>query len=204
MGRREISFTKKGMREEKVNKGEKLASSVVSNSYPSPHFIGGEHPVSAPKITLHTPGKPLRTNGKPPRGRLRWGGSAKPTVRSTPCGPQSPSPSPSDWHVGPWVHPRCTRLFESVWTLGGPLDIFKVLNSGQWQIAASFFPRLRSYSGGYSGLLQIAIYYQTMTNTSNRWKNTVISKYHKHKYVSRGVGTLLKLIVQQDSYNSNI
>jgi hypothetical protein len=80
----------------------------------------------------------------------------------------------------------------------------KVLNSGLWQIAASFFLRLRSYRGGYSGLLQIAIYYQTMTNTSNRWKNTVISKYHMHKYVSRGVGTLLKLTVQQDSCNSNI
>jgi hypothetical protein len=31
-----------------------------------------------------------------------------------------------------------------------------------------FFLRLRSYSGGYSGLLQIAIYYQTMINTSYR------------------------------------
>jgi hypothetical protein len=67
-----------------------------------------------------------------------------------------------------------------------------------------FFPRLKSYNGGYNGLLQIAIYYQTMTNTSNRCKNTVISKYHKHKYVFRGVGILLKLTVQQNSYNSNI
>jgi hypothetical protein len=57
----------------------------------------------------------------------------------------------------------------------------KVLNSGLRKIATSFFPRLRSYSGGYSGLLQIVIYYQTMTNTSIRWKNIVISKYHKNK-----------------------
>jgi len=34
-----------------------------------------------------------------------------------------------------------------------------VLNSGLWQIEAYFFPRLRGYSGGYSGLRQIAVYY---------------------------------------------
>ena len=32
-------------------------------------------------------------------------------------------------------------------------------------------------------------------------KNIVISKFRKHKYVFRATGTLLKLIVQQNSYN---
>ena len=32
-------------------------------------------------------------------------------------------------------------------------------------------------------------------------KNIVISEFHKHKYISRATETLLKLTVQQNSYN---
>ena len=32
-------------------------------------------------------------------------------------------------------------------------------------------------------------------------KNIVISEFYKHNYISRATGTLLKLIVQQNSYN---
>jgi hypothetical protein len=67
--------------------------------------------------------------------------------------------APKGWHY---------FLFSSFQPLELGCCAIKVLNSGLWQIAASFFPRLKSYSGGYSGLLQIAIYYQTMTNTSDR------------------------------------
>ena len=32
-------------------------------------------------------------------------------------------------------------------------------------------------------------------------KNIVINEFHKHKYIFRATETLLKLIVQQNSYN---
>ena len=32
-------------------------------------------------------------------------------------------------------------------------------------------------------------------------KNIVISEFHKHKYVFRATGTLLKSTIQQNSYN---
>jgi len=97
-------------------------------------FIGLEHPGSEHKLAANTPGIPLRTNHRAPRGR--WRSASTKAVRPTHCGPGSPppfswclvcGPSGRSWVYilsrfgSPWALQFMWRPRVGLWFLGGCL-----------------------------------------------------------------------------------
>jgi hypothetical protein len=113
MGRWGITFSKREWERRDNTKERSVGFKCVLLSYPFPPIYRCGAPyMCLPHTTMRTSGMHLGANHTPAHGRA---GSADPkVVWQTLVGPTC-----GGWHVGPWVHPRCT--FESVWTPSDPL-----------------------------------------------------------------------------------